>query len=372
MTWTTPSYSKKQVDRAGAILVSQLDASPQQVASALEVIGNWRAGHAFPLNTFQMGLRKRAQRVMPTALVAQRLKRLPTMVDKLRRMPKTPLSRFQDIGGCRAVVKTISQLQTLKAMYRRSKMKHELVRERDYISAPRASGYRCVHLVYKYVGRDGDGFDGLQIEIQLRTQVQHAWATAVETVGTLLDQSLKSSEGSAEWLRFFAIVGSAFAFVERTPAVPGTPNIPTELWREIDKLQKRLDVRRTLDTYRFALKAIEQHRSRDASFFLLSLDTVGQQLEVFSFRGDELEAATVAYAAEEQKVAGKAGAQVVLVGAHSLTSLRKAYPNYFLDTELFIRQLEVAKSRLQRARGWPDVTSFLGADESRARQGQLF
>ena len=104
MTWTVLRYDRKDVDRAGALLAAKKTSTSEETGRALEVIGNWRAAHAFPLNTFQVGLRNQAQKVVPNALIAQRLKRLPTMLDKLRRMPKTPLSRFQDIGGCRAVV----------------------------------------------------------------------------------------------------------------------------------------------------------------------------------------------------------------------------------------------------------------------------
>jgi len=43
---------------------------------------------------------------------------------------------------------------------------------RDYISDPRRSGYRGVHVIV--------GYDGRQIEVQLRTRVMHDWAIAVE------------------------------------------------------------------------------------------------------------------------------------------------------------------------------------------------
>lgn len=372
MSWAILQHTKKQVDRAGQSLAAAQGGDVGDLQAAFRVISNWRAAHAFPLNTFQMGLRKRAQRVFQGALIAQRLKRLPTMIDKLRRMPNTPLSRFQDIGGCRAVVRTMPQLLTLRDMYRRSRMKHQLVRERDYVSHPRDSGYRCIHVVYRFVGRDGDGYDGLQIEIQLRTQIQHAWATAVETVGTLIDQSLKSSEGSADWLRFFALVSSAFAFVERTPPVPDTPSSPQELHDEILGLLGALKVYKTLDTYRHALKATEQKGIRDASFFLLSLDPLGQRLQVSAFREDQFQDATNAYTEEERNVSNTPGAQVVLVGSHSLSSLRKAYPNYFLDTELFIQRLDGAMRRLRSARAWPNLAPFRIGNEPRSRQGQLF
>jgi len=59
--------------------------------------------------------------------------------------------------------------------------------------------------------------------MQIRSQLQHAWATAVETVGTFLQQALKSSQGDEGWQRFFALMGNAMAMRERRPPVPNTP-----------------------------------------------------------------------------------------------------------------------------------------------------
>lgn len=371
MAWTEPKHSRKAVDRAAAKLASQNPLASEEIDQAVLVIGNWRAAHAFPLNTLQMGLRRAAQKVHSGALIAQRLKRLPTMLDKLRRMPRTTLTRFQDIGGCRAVVTTLAQVLELRDRYRRSRMKHELVRERDYIAAPRSSGYRCIHLVYKYVGRGNGPYNGLQIEIQLRTRLQHAWATAVETVGTLLDESLKSSEGSADWLRFFALVGSAFAFIERSPPVPGTPGSPALLAREIEQLQIKLKVRATLDTYRHALRATEQPGRGDAALFLLLLDPVAKRLTVTSFNAGAITTATDAYADAERGLSSRPGAQVVLVGSRSLATLRKAYPNYFLDTELFLSQLDRALKRLSNASTWPRIV-HPGTPPQRSTQSELW
>jgi hypothetical protein len=266
---------------------------------------------------------------------------------------------------------SLVQVLHVRDAYRRSRMKHKLVRERDYVATPRSSGYRCIHLVYRYVGRDGSAYDGLQVEIQLRTRLQHAWATAVETVGTLLDQSLKSSEGSADWLRFFALVGSAFAFVERTPSVPGTPNSPAELAREIRHLQAKLKVRATLDTYRHALQATEQKGLGDSTLFLLSLDPMAKRLNVSAFKSTAVVEATDAYAEAEKRLSLTPGAQVVLVGSHSLATLRKAYPNYFLDTELFLLQLDRALSRLSAATAWPRL-AHSGRERDAPAQGELW
>ena len=89
------------------------------------------------------------------------------------------LARMQDIGGLRAVVESVSVAERVRTDYLKSQFAHELVADTDYIAKPKASGYRGFHLVYKYSGRDTDAYDGLQVELQIRTKVQHAWATAV-------------------------------------------------------------------------------------------------------------------------------------------------------------------------------------------------
>ena len=43
------------------------------------------------------------------------------------------------------------------------------------------SGYRGVHLIYRYNSDRKTEYNTLLIEMQLRSQLQHAWATAVET-----------------------------------------------------------------------------------------------------------------------------------------------------------------------------------------------
>ena len=195
--------------------------TPVQQASALQTLNNWRSCHAYPINTFNATLRNKVSVVSPTAIVAQRLKRAPSIVSKLQRFHAMKLSTMQDIGGLRGVVKTNKQVYRLLQNYLSSRFDHELVVARDYIKNPKTSGYRSVHLVYKYRNKREPHYDGLQIELQIRNRVQHAWATAVETMGTFLDHSLKSSEGPSEWLNFFSLSGSAFAHLEGTTPVSG-------------------------------------------------------------------------------------------------------------------------------------------------------
>ncbi|MBQ7074393.1 hypothetical protein IJM86_05100 [bacterium] len=47
-------------------------------------------------------------------------------------------------------------------------------------------------MVYKYQNSYVSEYNGLQIEIQIRTELQHIRATAVETVGIILQKALKA------------------------------------------------------------------------------------------------------------------------------------------------------------------------------------
>ena len=51
------------------------------------------------------------------------------------------------------------------------------------------------------LGRSGRA----KVELQLRTRLQHAWATANEIVGTFRREELKSGEGGPDWLRYFVL-----------------------------------------------------------------------------------------------------------------------------------------------------------------------
>jgi hypothetical protein len=95
MNWVTLEYSKGQVDAAGRLLASS-GASPEELNQALDILNNWRAAHSFPLNTIQVGVRRRARNVDEHALIAQRLKRVSSILQKLQRFPQMQLSRMQE------------------------------------------------------------------------------------------------------------------------------------------------------------------------------------------------------------------------------------------------------------------------------------
>ena len=342
MRYALRLHKENEVDDAGDTLIDP-NASHDKREFAYGVINNWRAIHNFPLNTFQTGLRIRARKVNSPSITAQRLKRLSSIDIKLRRFKWLKLSQMQDIGGCRAVVTTAKQVFALAESYRKSSLKHKLDDHDDYITTPKSSGYRGYHLIYRYFSDKKTTYNGLKIEVQLRSQLQHAWATAVETIGAFTKQALKSSLGEKEWLRFFALMGTAIARREETPRVAGTPEDDAELKKDIKHYASKLDVLNRLRAFGLIIKERKNLIEKNTRYFLLQTDPEKDTVSITGYTGKDSEKASADYLKVEKELAGKMGQDAVLVSVDSLETLERAYPNYFLDTKAFheIVRLEI-------------------------------
>jgi len=335
-----PEFERIEVNRAGQTFVNP-DSSEPEKEQALHIINNWRASHYFPLNTFQMRLRKQAKRINPDALVAQRIKRLASIKHKLERFPDMKMAQIQDIGGCRAIMQDVSEVDSLVNVYKHESrgIKHRLAKEQNYILNPKDSGYRGVHLIYKYLSDKRNDYDDMKIEVQIRTFRQHAWATAVEIVGTFIGQSLKSSQGEEKWLRFFALMGSAMAISEGKPSVPNTPTNIKALREEIINLAAELDVEGHLAAFKKSIEVlVTDRRVTNAHYYLLELDPEAGRVIIKSYTQTQFATASADYMTLESRIVND-NKNAVLVSADSIEALKLAYPNYYLDSDLFLEEL---------------------------------
>jgi len=334
MAWATLNYSNKQIKRAGDVLAGR-DTSITYL-TAMEIMNNWRSFHSYPLNVIGMNLRQMAHKFSENVLISQRLKRVESIVNKLKLFDIMPLSSMQDIGGCRAVLENMEQVTKLVNFYlTKTESYHQRVKQNDYIQSPKDSGYRSYHFVYKYNSKfpKHSVYNGTQIEIQIRTKVQHAWATAVETAGMFLKTALKSNQGSDDWLRFFRLCGSLFATIESNPIEPELGTIE-QIRKEIRSLDSKIDAVRRLGLYNSSVRLLETKRKAKEKYFILRLDTGKNELFISPFTSEQFARASELYLSLEQEQAE--GMDIVLVSADSVDVLRKAYPNYFRDTTYFV------------------------------------
>ena len=149
----------------------------------LAVINAYRKQFAVPLQSVNMSLRNYLKSLGIQGDVTQRLKRMPTIVDKLtNRETELDLSRMRDIAGCRVVI-TRNDIGDLRALADYIAMQNPHAKLIDYVSTPRSSGYRALHVEVERHGR--------AVEVQLRTPHMHTWAESAEAFSEILNKNFK-------------------------------------------------------------------------------------------------------------------------------------------------------------------------------------
>jgi hypothetical protein len=263
-----------------------------------------------------------------------------------------PLSQMQDLGGCRTILADVEAVYRVYDLYRGTTAQGlfdegiaNSPKCRDYIRDPKPDGYRGIHIVGRYAARvdSNEHWNGHRIEIQVRTQLQHAFATAVETVTTFTKEPLKFGSGPDKWRRFFSLAGGAFAFSEHTVHIPGTPENIDELTSELRELTRELRVRQRLRGWTRALTALPRRNMTGAKWLLLVLDVERNTFKVTGF-ADRAKATQVI--AELEKSSKAAVLDAVLVWVRFAKDLRATYPNYYADTRGFLSALEGVLDRV--------------------------
>jgi ppGpp synthetase/RelA/SpoT-type nucleotidyltranferase len=330
-------YSRKDIGRAGDML-STKDILSQDYNESLEKLSNWRASHVYPLQIIQQLLKKRAKKIDKSSLVAQRLKRTPSIINKLKRYSSMKLHRLQDIGGCRAILENIDKVYKLRDNIMNNFSAHSFVKENDYIKEMKDSGYRGIHLIYKFNSQSNIEFNKHLIEIQLRTKLQHSWATSVEILGTYYNEALKSSQGSKEVLDFFKQISLLFFYAENNK-LDLNPESLLALKKSILKDIEELDLITKLRAFSVTTNSISQRNKKDG-YTLLILDTNKMVVKIRYFDKNEMEMAIQEYLKLEKESGNMNSDNIVLVSTQSIHNLKKTYPNYFADSNVFIENLE--------------------------------
>lgn len=328
-----PGGSKSRVNRAGES-VRNGSASSED----LLVIEDWRAAHRGVINTFQAILRNRLRGQRVT--VAQRHKRRNTIFDKLQRFPGMQLARMDDVAGCRLIFRNEKELRSFRASFHDARFNHKLRHDPakyDYIAVPKSTGYRGIHDVYEYDvnSEAGKSLKGLYVEIQYRTLVQHALATAVEIVGFITESQPKFQRGDDRYHRAMALASEILARAHEGKTGPLPHLEDREVIESFLSVDKETALMQTL-------RGLHQAKSdiSDKKNSILIFDPSGE-LIIRSFR-DATDALRELFELEKEMPSK----DIVLVRADSSDEVRTAFRNYFNDAREFVRLLDSGCTKL--------------------------
>lgn len=287
----------------------------------LDIISTFRSNH---IQLMKMLVKTISTKLPKPLFIARRLKRLSSIQAKLQRFEGMCLDRMQDIGGVRAVFKNNNEVKqfvkSIKEVYLGKRSVLEIVKENDYITRPKADGYRSYHIVFKYNGKI-DEVNGYHIELQLRDLLQHYWATAVEILALRSSTNIKAGYGDEHFKRFFWLCAELFA---------GAKEHKYEI-RELDKKHNILFLLKGLNVVADKL----EKAGNEESLYLMVLDAKYGILKLTAFSKGEQLLAQAMY----QSMETNDSMQSVLVSIDSIKKLKKAYPNYFLDAKNFIKEV---------------------------------
>ena len=147
-------------------------------------------------------------------------------------------------------------------------------------------------------------------------------------------------------VRFFALMGSVMALCEGGGLVKDTPSKKGRLPGELNTLAIALRVSEIMKRWNTATEIINAAANDPkAHHFLIELqafDHIRARVNVTAYgKGHEQQAAEDRVQLEKD-ARTKIGIQVALVAVQSVDTLRVAYPNYFSDTQRFLKELDVA------------------------------
>ena len=192
------NFTKGEIDRLGDRIRQQSIAIEDNLLIELQ---NYRTSHKEALsNTFNV-LCACCKRINPSPTVTFRIKRFQSIIGKLERYTEMRFSRMWDIGGCRCIVNSVDNVYKLKQIIENEKSL-TIIKEYDYIKKPQEDGYKSLHLFVKHSSSENI------IEVQVRSVVNHNWATLVEISDLLFDSKLKEYGQNKELLEFHRLLSS--------------------------------------------------------------------------------------------------------------------------------------------------------------------
>ncbi len=324
------TISKSKIDKAGKVLC---DVSREYDELALEldyVFEDYRREHLEPLTKLTLQLQEWLQTYEQDYYVAQRLKRKPQILRKLRRF-SIRLTQLQDIGGCRIVVEKNVDVDNIVGLLRgkfSGEFGYKLLRETDYRDWGRDdSGYRAYHIILEANNR--------KLELQIRSRLQHYWSESIERTSVIYGYRLKESEGDPDVLLYFKKFSDALHYLEIGDALSSEDEIELQKSRlRAESIINREGSEGVISSYVNediikTLAEVERQSSSGLNNWILVFDWNDANFVAWDIAGRNPEEAVKSYRRYEEQYPEEEKYEVVMIGSSDISSVRHTHSHYF-------------------------------------------
>jgi len=190
--------SKSQINKLGSTIRKKLRANEDLEDDDIVKLQTYRTSFKEDLSAVFHEISNLSRNERKDSIVSFRIKRIESILSKIRREPTMSLGNMGDIAGCRIILYSDNALNNLvEAINHKYKVKNF----NDYTKVAKQDGYRGYHL---YVESPIDS--NKLLEIQLRTIATHKWASLVEIIDVILNLKLKEGQKHDELQRYLQLL----------------------------------------------------------------------------------------------------------------------------------------------------------------------
>jgi|TARA_B110000240_G_C13465379_1_gene438522 ppGpp synthetase/RelA/SpoT-type nucleotidyltranferase len=312
------SFTKGDIKRLGERIVTS---NGEVNADDLSLLQEFRTSFSQPLSDTFNKIITIKNNVRQSAIVAFRLKRISTIINKAIREPSMNLNRMGDIAGIRLILE--NDREVYQALELIQKQFEQSGRIRDYIKEPKKIGYRGVHIYIK------DSIYDKLIEIQIRTSSHHNWSTLVEITDILHKTRLKELgyDSNPKFAQFHALMSSNKEL---------TDNEADLVYEILNEYNFITDLSKLFRKNNKAVRVQWEQLSKKSKYFLIEASkTEVPNLKAFRNYEDAEKEYFKAYKENENT-------EIVLtaISKPSFQQICIAYANYILSYHTFVKDIE--------------------------------
>ena len=321
---------------------------------------NFREAHNIIIKLFTIELKK--VNFSKQHLTASRNKRIETIISKLCRPEKPKLDRIHDIAGTRIIFENIKSLEDYIDILENTELvnfKEKINEDKNrynYIKNPKSDGYRSIHKVFYYssnipystLNEKRFNLENKKIELQLRTRLQHIWATTVEIYDIINKSNIKTGTHNKLETKeglFFKKCSLVFEGIESNDVEKIKINI-NEIFRDKDLVEiynrlkwikniKNIQLPKTLGSDEVFILITDLNKGK-TTFFTTDPIEKNDKQDTFLINASYRRL-------EEKNTKGEYILLLLTLG--DIKKLKNVYPNYFLNTNEFISILKKYKDK---------------------------
>lgn len=321
---------------------------------------NFREAHNIIIKLFTIELKK--VNFSKQHLTASRNKRIETIISKLCRPEKPKLDRIHDIAGTRIIFENIKSLEDYIDILENTELvnfKEKINEDKNrynYIKNPKSDGYRSIHKVFYYssnipystLNEKRFNLENKKIELQLRTRLQHIWATTVEIYDIINKSNIKTGTHNKLETKeglFFKNCSLVFEGIESNDVEKIKINI-NKIFRDKDLVEiynrlkgikniKNIQLPKTLGSDEVFILITDLNKGK-TTFFTTDPIEKNDKQDTFLINASYRRL-------EEKNTKGEYILLLLTLG--DIKKLKNVYPNYFLNTNKFISILKKYKDK---------------------------